>query len=70
MNDVTQILQAIERGDAKAANELLPFVYDELRWKRRLKMDPLGVTDVTWRGLRVAAPLENPKDVCNYGTVE
>jgi RNA polymerase sigma factor (TIGR02999 family) len=31
MSDVTQILQAVERGDAKAANELLPLVYDELR---------------------------------------
>jgi len=31
MSDVTQILQAIEHGDAKAANELLPLVYDELR---------------------------------------
>lgn len=31
MSDVTQILQAIERGDAKAANELLPLVYQELR---------------------------------------
>ena len=31
MNDVTQILQAIEHGDARAANELLPLVYQELR---------------------------------------
>jgi RNA polymerase sigma factor (TIGR02999 family) len=31
MSDVTQILDAIERGDAKAANELLPLVYQELR---------------------------------------
>ena len=31
MSDVTQILQAIEHGDAKAANELLPLVYQELR---------------------------------------
>src|SRR5436309_6942401 len=31
MSDVTQILQAIEKGDAKAANELLPLVYQELR---------------------------------------
>src|SRR4051812_22974730 len=29
--DVTQILNAIERGDSKAAAELLPLVYDELR---------------------------------------
>jgi RNA polymerase sigma factor (TIGR02999 family) len=31
MSDVTQILQAIEHGDAKAAEELLPLVYQELR---------------------------------------
>jgi len=31
MSDVTQILQAIEHGDAGAANELLPLVYQELR---------------------------------------
>jgi RNA polymerase sigma factor (TIGR02999 family) len=31
MNDVTSILSAIERGDAQAAEHLLPLVYDELR---------------------------------------
>jgi len=31
MNDVTQILEAIERGDGRAAEDLLPLVYDELR---------------------------------------
>lgn len=31
MKDVTQILSAIEHGDAKAADELLPQVYAELR---------------------------------------
>ncbi|MFB0554772.1 MAG: sigma-70 family RNA polymerase sigma factor [Phycisphaerae bacterium] len=31
MTDVTQILNAIEQGDAKAADELLPLVYEELR---------------------------------------
>ena len=31
MHDVTTILQAIERGDEKAADDLLPLVYDELR---------------------------------------
>src|SRR5207248_5048438 len=29
--DVTRILNAIEQGDRKAAGELLPLVYDELR---------------------------------------
>jgi RNA polymerase sigma factor (TIGR02999 family) len=31
VSEVTQILQAIDRGDVAAANELLPLVYDELR---------------------------------------
>src|SRR5262249_29623055 len=31
MNDVTQILSAIEKGDTQAAEQLLPLVYDELR---------------------------------------
>jgi RNA polymerase sigma factor (TIGR02999 family) len=31
MNDITQILSAIEQGDPHAAHQLLPLVYDELR---------------------------------------
>ena len=31
MSDVTRILAAIEQGDAHAAGQLLPLVYDELR---------------------------------------
>src|SRR5262245_12827478 len=31
MSEVTQILSAIEQGDTKAAERLLPLVYDELR---------------------------------------
>src|SRR6476469_3378029 len=31
MTDVTRILSAIEQGDASAAEQLLPLVYDELR---------------------------------------
>ena len=31
MSDVTQILSAIEQGDPRAADELLPLVYEELR---------------------------------------
>lgn len=30
MKDVTRILAAIDQGGAKAANELLPLVYEEL----------------------------------------
>jgi len=32
MADVTRILNAIERGDSKATDELLPLVYEELRF--------------------------------------
>ena len=38
MSDVTQILQAIEHGDAKAADELLPLIYEELRKLAAYKM--------------------------------
>jgi RNA polymerase sigma factor (TIGR02999 family) len=31
MSDVTRILSAIEQGDPRAADQLLPLVYDELR---------------------------------------
>ena len=38
MSDVTQILSAIEGGDAQAAEQLLPLVYDELRKLAAQKM--------------------------------
>ena len=46
MNDVTNILDAIEKGDPKAAEELLPLVYEELRRLARAKMaqQPPGQT--------------------------
>lgn len=31
MSDVTRILDRVQQGEAKAAEELLPLVYDELR---------------------------------------
>lgn len=31
MSDITQALQALERGEGRAAEQLLPLVYDELR---------------------------------------
>jgi len=31
MSDVTRILERVEQGDGKAAEELLPLVYEELR---------------------------------------
>ena len=46
MNGVTQILCAIERGDAGAAERLLPLIYDELRElaARRLAQEKPGQT--------------------------
>lgn len=38
MCDVTRILAAIEHGDARSANELLPLVYDQLRRIAQQKM--------------------------------
>jgi RNA polymerase sigma factor (TIGR02999 family) len=46
MSDVTRILNAIERGDAKATDELLPLVYEELRLlaAQKLSREPPGQT--------------------------
>ncbi|MBI3416775.1 MAG: sigma-70 family RNA polymerase sigma factor [Verrucomicrobia bacterium] len=38
MSDVTQLLNAIEAGESKAAEQLLPLVYDELRKLAAIKM--------------------------------
>lgn len=38
MSNVTQILQRVEQGDGKAAEELLPLVYEELRRLAAAKM--------------------------------
>ncbi|MHC4510799.1 MAG: sigma-70 family RNA polymerase sigma factor [Planctomycetota bacterium] len=46
MSDVTRILTAIEQGDARAAEELLPLVYQELRHlaARKMSQEPPGQT--------------------------
>lgn len=46
MNDVTQLLEAIELGDAQVSKHLLPLVYDELRKlaAQRLAQEPAGQT--------------------------
>ena len=38
MNEVTRILSGIEAGDPQAAAQLLPLVYDELRWLAAQKL--------------------------------
>ena len=46
MSDVTQVLKAIEQGDPKAGEELLPMVYEELRKLAAVRManEPAGQT--------------------------
>lgn len=57
MSDVTLLLQKIERGDQRAANELLTLVYDELHrmaaWKmagegRAQTLQPTVLVHETW----------------------
>jgi RNA polymerase sigma factor (TIGR02999 family) len=46
MSDVTRILNAIEQGDGKATEDLLPLVYEELRLlaAQKLSHEPPGQT--------------------------
>ena len=46
MNDVTRILSAIEHGDPRASEQLLPLIYDELRRlaAQKLGREPSGLT--------------------------
>ena len=63
MTDVTHLLHAIEHGDAHAAGELLPLVYEELRKLAASKManeapgqtlQPTALVHEAW--LRLAGP--------------
>jgi hypothetical protein len=42
MSEVTLILDRVQQGEAKAAEELLPLVYDELRRLAAVKMADQG----------------------------
>ena len=46
MPEITRILQSLEHGDARAADELLPLVYDELRRvaAHKMSLQPPGQT--------------------------
>src|ERR1051326_8909682 len=46
MSEVTRILEAIQHGDGRAADELLPLVYEELRKlaAHRMANEPPGQT--------------------------
>jgi RNA polymerase sigma factor (TIGR02999 family) len=39
MNDVKQLVERIKKGDAQAADDLLPIVYDQLRTLARRQLD-------------------------------
>ena len=67
MSDVTQILERVERGDAEAAEELLPLVYEELRRLAAHKMaleapgntlQPTALVHEAWLRL-VGAPAQD-----------
>ena len=38
MNEITRILEAVEGGDPRAAHELLPLVYDQLKREAQCRM--------------------------------
>ena len=63
MSDVTRILESIQQGDLRAAEELLPLVYEELRRLAAAKMasqaaghtlQPTALVHEAW--LRLAGP--------------
>src|SRR5258708_21023061 len=67
VSDVTQVMEAIQQGDPKAADELLPLVYQELRRLATSKManeaagntlQPTALVHEAW--LRLVGN-ENPK---------
>jgi len=67
MSDVTKILERVERGDARAAEELLPLVYEELRKLATHKMSleafghtlqPTALVHEAWLRL-VGAPAQD-----------
>ena len=67
VSDVTRVIEAIQHGDPKAADELLPLVYEELRRLAASKManeaagntlQPTALVHEAWLKL---VGIENPK---------
>lgn len=65
MNDVTQLLQSAAAGDPRAAGELLPLVYDELRRlaahrlageRNHHTLQPTALVHEAWLKLASASP--------------
>src|ERR1700712_4173150 len=68
MSEVTQILVAVERGDAHAAEQLLPLVYDELRKLAAVRLagekpgNTLLATDLVHEAyIRLVGPDQSPQ---------
>src|SRR5258708_30517186 len=67
MSDVTRVIEAIQHGDPKAADELLPLVYEELRKLAASKManeaagDTLQPTALVHEAWMRLVGNENPK---------
>lgn len=61
MSEVTQLLEAIDRGESQAAEELLPLVYEELRFLTGLNLEeaarPCFVMELVRRTRRCSPPL-------------
>jgi RNA polymerase sigma factor (TIGR02999 family) len=64
MSEITRILSAIERGDARAASELLPLHNDDLHWLAKQRMirepNPAPAPDQCQRMPRVDAENARP----------
>jgi RNA polymerase sigma factor (TIGR02999 family) len=67
MGNVTHILERVQQGDPKAADELLPIVYEELRKLAAYRMaretpgqtlQPTALVHEAWLRLGAEAPLQ------------
>jgi RNA polymerase sigma factor (TIGR02999 family) len=70
MNEITRILSAVEQGDPRAAEKLLPLVYDELRKLAAAKLaqekpgQTLQATALVHEAyIRLVAPGRDPEEV-------
>ena len=59
MNEVTLILNAIENGDIRAADKLLPLVYKELRKLATQRMKKEKPVRVRWKRRKTLEPVQN-----------
>jgi len=64
MADVTQILSRIQSGDPAATEELLPFVYEELRRLDAQKLVHEGVEKRDWSKIVALCCLKSAGLIC------